>query len=419
MALEDFKAKQQTILIATSIASRGIDVRSVVLVINYTCPDHLEDYIHRIGRTGRAGNVGVAYTFILPSEADRADDIKKVLEESGQEVPVALVELVEEYDKQVQMGLVQNKRHKGFRGKGYKFNAAEQSAQQEAKQFWKQELGILDAEDKDEDEGDKDEFSLDNPLAPAASPGALPPPPAPAVAPSKPEAGSANEGLTVSQQQIQHQVMAEIDERARALVNQWTAAILDPVERERQVQSLLPSIRQILTNQHPSALLTQTQTTQSAAANSPDVTYLVQQALQPLRGAVNAVRGTNTGGSQMQMLQSTLLSEYIDPATNNYVCTLSINDYPPQARHRVSHRETLNRIAETTGAALQVRGVYIDADRRRQNPLQFIGTKELHVEIIAPTAVAAQRAKRELRTLVESVAKKQLNIPPSAAARLK
>eukprot|EP01054_Gregarina_sp_Poly1_P010339 Gregarina_sp_Poly_1__10338@NODE_734_length_6557_cov_123_557627_g549_i0_p1_GENE_NODE_734_length_6557_cov_123_557627_g549_i0NODE_734_length_6557_cov_123_557627_g549_i0_p1_ORF_typecomplete_len1175_score228_12DEAD/PF00270_29/5_4e54DEAD/PF00270_29/9_1e02DEAD/PF00270_29/1_5e03Helicase_C/PF00271_31/9_2e28ResIII/PF04851_15/5_3e12ResIII/PF04851_15/8_3e03ERCC3_RAD25_C/PF16203_5/1e09Flavi_DEAD/PF07652_14/0_013AAA_19/PF13245_6/2_5e03AAA_19/PF13245_6/0_24AAA_19/PF13245_6/1_3e03SecA_DEAD/PF07517_14/1_8e04SecA len=426
MALEDFKSKQQTILIATSIASRGLDVKSVVLVINYTCPDHLEDYIHRIGRTGRAGNVGVAYTLIMPSEADRADDIKKVLESSGQEVPADLIELVEEYDKRVQLGLVQNKRLKGFRGRGYKFSAAEQSAQQEAKQFWKQELGISAGDERDDDESGKDEFLLDNPLAPGSSGSYLgasgaggqgsnvAPPPVPPPAP-KPDP-SPIEILTASQQQLKNQVLQEIDERARALVNQWTAAILDPAERERQILSLLPSIRQILANQHPSSFLAQAHN----AMNSPDVTHLVQQALQPLRGG-SAIAASMVARGQAsaakQILQNNALPEYIDPVTNNYVCTLSINDYPPQARHKVSHRETLNRIAETTGAALQVRGVYIDSERRRQNPLQFIGTKELHVEIIAPTAVGAQRAKRELRSLLESVAKKQLNIPSLMARK--
>lgn len=65
-------------LIATSVAARGLDVPSVVLVINFRCPSHIEDYVHRIGRTGRAGNVGVAYTFITDAEADRAEEIEAV-----------------------------------------------------------------------------------------------------------------------------------------------------------------------------------------------------------------------------------------------------------------------------------------------------------------------------------------------------
>jgi len=55
-------------MIATSVLSRGLDVKGLQLVVNYACPDHLEDYIHRIGRTGRAGNKGTAYTFITADE---------------------------------------------------------------------------------------------------------------------------------------------------------------------------------------------------------------------------------------------------------------------------------------------------------------------------------------------------------------
>ena len=54
---------KRNILIATSICSRGLDISSIVLVINFKCPSHIEEYIHRIGRTGRAGNKGTAITF--------------------------------------------------------------------------------------------------------------------------------------------------------------------------------------------------------------------------------------------------------------------------------------------------------------------------------------------------------------------
>lgn len=54
----DFKAKKFNLLIATSVAARGLDVPGLILVVNYDCPNHYEDYVHRCGRTGRAGNAG-------------------------------------------------------------------------------------------------------------------------------------------------------------------------------------------------------------------------------------------------------------------------------------------------------------------------------------------------------------------------
>ncbi len=67
-ALRAFKDGQTRVLIATDIAARGIDVDSVSHVINYDVPDAPEDYVHRIGRTGRAGNLGRAITLVTPPE---------------------------------------------------------------------------------------------------------------------------------------------------------------------------------------------------------------------------------------------------------------------------------------------------------------------------------------------------------------
>ena len=53
-------------MIATSVCSRGLDIKDLILVINFKCPNHIEDYTHRIGRTGRAGTKGTAITFITP-----------------------------------------------------------------------------------------------------------------------------------------------------------------------------------------------------------------------------------------------------------------------------------------------------------------------------------------------------------------
>merc|ERR1719316_257303 len=62
--LADFKSGKRPVMIATDVAARGIDVKDVKAVINYDFPGNIEDYIHRIGRTGRAGAKGIAHTFI-------------------------------------------------------------------------------------------------------------------------------------------------------------------------------------------------------------------------------------------------------------------------------------------------------------------------------------------------------------------
>ncbi|XP_037042956.1 ATP-dependent RNA helicase vasa [Bradysia coprophila] len=87
-ALAEFKAGRMKILIATSVAARGLDIPNVNHVINYNLPKQIEDYVHRIGRTGRVGNRGKATSFYEPDEdAAIASNLKKILEDAGQPVP--------------------------------------------------------------------------------------------------------------------------------------------------------------------------------------------------------------------------------------------------------------------------------------------------------------------------------------------
>ncbi len=76
--LEKFKKQTINILIATDVAARGIDVNNLTHVINYSLPQDPESYVHRIGRTGRAGNEGTAITFITPSEYKKLMFIKRI-----------------------------------------------------------------------------------------------------------------------------------------------------------------------------------------------------------------------------------------------------------------------------------------------------------------------------------------------------
>ena len=85
-ALEDFKACKIAVLVATDIAARGIDISELPLVINYDLPNVPETYVHRIGRTGRAGQEGTAISFCDRSERPYLKDIEKLI---GKRIPVA------------------------------------------------------------------------------------------------------------------------------------------------------------------------------------------------------------------------------------------------------------------------------------------------------------------------------------------
>merc|ERR1711879_1117822 len=92
--LGEFKSGKCTILVATDVAARGLDVDDVKFVINYDYPNNSEDYIHRIGRTGRKGNTGTSYTLFTPGNAPKAKDLVSVLAEAKQVVNPKLQELV-------------------------------------------------------------------------------------------------------------------------------------------------------------------------------------------------------------------------------------------------------------------------------------------------------------------------------------
>ncbi|ODV92296.1 hypothetical protein CANCADRAFT_21242 [Tortispora caseinolytica NRRL Y-17796] len=98
----DFKSGVINVLIATSVAARGLDVKELKLVINYDCPSHMEDYVHRVGRTGRAGASGTAYTFVTPDQGRKALGVIKALEASGQTVPEDIQKLADDYIKQAE-----------------------------------------------------------------------------------------------------------------------------------------------------------------------------------------------------------------------------------------------------------------------------------------------------------------------------
>ena len=91
--INSFKARKFRILIATDVAARGIDVNDLTHVINYSIPQSAEAYIHRIGRTGRAGRRGIAVTFVTPGETRRFERIRR---ETGAEIRKAALPTVDQ-----------------------------------------------------------------------------------------------------------------------------------------------------------------------------------------------------------------------------------------------------------------------------------------------------------------------------------
>ena len=97
-ALEDFKESYVKILIATDVASRGIDVKDITCVFNYDFPHNMEEYVHRVGRTGRAGRTGKSITLMTRQDWKNAKELIEILQEGGQEVLPELIDMAERYE---------------------------------------------------------------------------------------------------------------------------------------------------------------------------------------------------------------------------------------------------------------------------------------------------------------------------------
>ncbi|KAJ4380792.1 pre-mRNA processing RNA-helicase [Didymella sp. IMI 355093] len=116
-AINDFKQGVLSVLIATSVAARGLDVPGLAMVFNFDCPTHLEDYVHRCGRTGRAGNKGTAITLLEnPGQERFAVHIVKALKESDTVVPEGVQNMADTFLEKAKAGT--EKFFGGFGGKG-------------------------------------------------------------------------------------------------------------------------------------------------------------------------------------------------------------------------------------------------------------------------------------------------------------
>lgn len=120
-AIKEFSSANSgvNILIATSIAARGLDVKGLDLVVNYDAPSHMEDYVHRVGRTGRAGATGTAITFVTSEQERPITDLVRAMrlskvEES--EIVPRLVEISDQFLEKVKSG--KEKFYFGFGGRG-------------------------------------------------------------------------------------------------------------------------------------------------------------------------------------------------------------------------------------------------------------------------------------------------------------
>lgn len=119
--LRAYRSGKLDILVATDVAARGLDVNDIKVVINYDYPGTSEDYVHRIGRTARAGNKGTAYTFFTSDNCAQARDLIAVMQEAGQEVSSDLQDMQEmaTREKRLKKSFRESSRFKNRFGSGF------------------------------------------------------------------------------------------------------------------------------------------------------------------------------------------------------------------------------------------------------------------------------------------------------------
>uniref|UniRef100_A0A8C7JVK4 RNA helicase n=1 Tax=Oncorhynchus kisutch TaxID=8019 RepID=A0A8C7JVK4_ONCKI len=365
--INDFKNGACRLMVATSVAARGLDIKQLILVVNYNCPNHYEDYVHRAGRTGRAGNKGFAYTFITDEQARYAGDIIKALELSGSPVPKELEQLWLSFKNQRQAEGKSIKSSSGFSGKGFKFDETEHALANERKKLQKAALGLQDSDDEDGaldiDEQIESMFNSKKRVKDLSAPGGGPP--------------SAAAKLEMAKRlalRINAQKNLGAEAQVGDVMQQATNAIL------RGGTIMAPSVS------------AKTIAEQLAEKINAKLNYIPVEKLEEERQAAEQAE-----------------------TVKRYEEELEINDFPQTARWKVTSKEALQRIGEYSEAAITIRGTYFPPGKEPKE-----GERKIYLAIESANELAVTKAKAEITRLIkEELIRLQNSYQPTSKGRYK
>nr|XP_015816985.2 probable ATP-dependent RNA helicase DDX46 [Nothobranchius furzeri] len=386
--INDFKNGACRLMVATSVAARGLDVKQLILVVNYNCPNHYEDYVHRAGRTGRAGNKGYAYTFITEDQARYAGDIIKALELSSSPVPPELEQLWASFkDRQKAEGKA-IKSSSGFSGKGFKFDETEHALANERKKLQKAALGLQDSDDEDGaldiEEQIESMFNSKKRVKDLSAPGAAAGA-AGAVAATAAASGGLPGVALASAGNIQKLEMAK---RLALRIN---------------AQKNLGAEAQDVMQQATNAIL----------RGGPIVTPSVsaKTIAEQLAEKINAKLNYTPVEKMEEERQAAEQAETV----RRYEEELEINDFPQTARWKVTSKEALQRIGEYSEAAITIRGTYFPPGKEPKE-----GERKIYLAIESANELAVQKAKTEITRLIkEELIRLQNSYQPTSKGRYK
>lgn len=376
--LADFKTGIRSLLVATSVAGRGLDVKGLLLVVNYAAPNHLEDYVHRVGRTGRAGAPGTAVTFATLSDGQYAADLIRALKDAHQESAItpALKALADDHAAKVAAGTAR-KRASGFSGsKGYTFDASEISESEKARKNAKAMLAAEAGEMPEvvEDAGDAADGEVGVRTAQGARAGV-----------TVDVALSSNTVVADSLESEKSQTLAKDLEVLRA-----------KAEIAARVAALGPGV--IGDAAAAAAALAVAMSAAPAAAPTAPTTAAVEGATAAMAAAAIAAIQRNMSGPGSNVAAASAALAPSGPAKSSASRAsdeLDINEYPQQARFKTL-KESVKRVEEWTGAKILSRGVYVQPGR-----VPPPGERRLHLFIEASNEVIVKQAKAELLRVLE------------------
>ncbi|KAJ3158714.1 pre-mRNA processing RNA-helicase [Geranomyces michiganensis] len=335
--ITDFKTGTTNVLIATSVAARGLDVKQLKVVINYECPNHMEDYVHRVGRTGRAGNKGTAYTFITPDQDKFAVDIIKALTMSEVPIPEDLQKLGDSFVEKVKQGAAQFS-SSGFGGKGLEILEKQRDVVKRIQQ--KAHGGQYE---EDEESGGEEEVKFEAKSVLANAP---PPKDAPA--------GPAGVATTGGAQNPAASAAVRAAQEAAAKVNAAVGS--------------------------------------TGAARARDIIAEINAKFLG-GGGSGGGGGGGAGGASKDFANAGEEKKQASDAAFAY--EIEINDYPQKARWRVTNKEQISQITEMSGAAITTRGTFFGPGKQ-PGP----GERKLYLFIEGDTQLVIDKAKVEIKRII-------------------
>ncbi|KAM7374665.1 hypothetical protein PAMP_007311 [Pampus punctatissimus] len=386
--INDFKNGACRLMVATSVAARGLDVKQLILVVNYNCPNHYEDYVHRAGRTGRAGNKGYAYTFITEDQVRYAGDIIKALELSGSPVPPELEQLWASFKDQQKAEGKTIKSSSGFSGKGFKFDETEHALANERKKLQKAALGLQDSDDEDGaldiEEQIESMFNSKKRVKDLSAPGAAAGPAGAVTTTAAAPGGLPGLGPT-SAGNIQKLEMAK---RLALKIN---------------AQKNLGAEAQDVMQQATNAIL------RGGTIMTPSVSAktIAEQLAEKINAKLNYTPVEKLEEERQAAEQAETVKRYEEE--------LEINDFPQTARWKVTSKEALQRIGEYSEAAITIRGTYFPPGKEPKE-----GERKIYLAIESANELAVQKAKTEITRLIkEELIRLQNSYQPTSKGRYK